>query len=82
MSPLKDLQPEHFNLLNITTSEDLPYFFGLGMSCKYNCNYGFKESVGNDLAQKMDIRMKMKKSVAKTGSLKLSTTDKVPKDGA
>lgn len=40
--PFKSIQPSDYNLLNIEQSEDHPYFFGLGMSSRYNCNAGFK----------------------------------------
>ena len=41
MGPLKNLTPSSYNLLNIKSSEDHPYFFGLGMPSRFNCNHGF-----------------------------------------
>ena len=39
--PFKSLQPKDYDLLNISSSDDRPYFFGLGLSSKFNCNHGF-----------------------------------------
>lgn len=37
------MQPKDFDLLNIPEEDnDIPYFFGMGLPCKYNCNYGFE----------------------------------------
>ena len=45
-SPLKNLKPKDYNLLNIQPSfEDLPYLFGMGLPAKYNCNCGFDEEM-------------------------------------
>ena len=63
-------------MLNITSSEEHPYFFGLGLASRYDCNYGFKESVGSELAQKMDIRIKMKKSGSKMNIGAIKNHDK------
>lgn len=42
--PFKSLQPKDYDLLNISSSEDRPYFFGLGLSSKFNCNHGFQHN--------------------------------------
>ena len=41
MPILKNLVQEDYNLLNIKHTKERPYFFGLGMPSRYNCNYGF-----------------------------------------
>ena len=45
--PFKNMQADNYNLLNISDSEDHPYFFGLGLASKFNCNYGFQNAVHN-----------------------------------
>lgn len=42
--PFKSLTAEDYNLLNIRDSPEHPYFFGMGLSSKFNCNYGFKNN--------------------------------------
>lgn len=41
MPIIKNLCMEDYNLLNIKHSKDRPYFFGLGIPSRFNCNYGF-----------------------------------------
>ena len=42
LEPFKNLTADNYNLMSIGHSEDQPYFFGMGMASKFNCNYGFK----------------------------------------
>ena len=41
MNMLKAVGQADYNLLRIKSSEDSPYFYGLGMPTKYCCNDGF-----------------------------------------
>ena len=45
MPIIKNLQIEDYNLLNIKNTKDRPYFFGLGIPTRFNCNYGFQKKV-------------------------------------
>jgi len=38
MPIIKNMSMEAYNLLNIKHSKDRPYFFGLGIPTRYNCN--------------------------------------------
>lgn len=41
MPVIKNLSMEDYNLLNIKHSKEHPYFFGLGIPTRFNCNLGF-----------------------------------------
>ena len=41
MPIIKNLCMEDYNLLNIKHSKERPYFFGLGIPTRFNCNQGF-----------------------------------------
>lgn len=41
MPALKNLHVRDYALLNISSNSERPYFFGLGMPSRYNCNKGF-----------------------------------------
>lgn len=45
MPIIKNLNIEDYNLLNIKHSKDRPYFFGLGIPSRFNCNHGFQKKV-------------------------------------
>ena len=36
---------ESYNLLNISDTPEKPYFFGMGMASRFNCNYGFENQL-------------------------------------
>lgn len=47
MPIIKGLCMDDYNLLNFKHSKDRPYFFGLGIPSRFNCNHGFhKKSTG------------------------------------
>ena len=43
MNMLKSIGQADYNLLQIKSTEDRPYFYGLGMPTKYCCHDGFKD---------------------------------------
>jgi hypothetical protein len=45
MPVIKNLQIEDYNLLNIRHTKERPYFFGLGIPTRFNCNHGFQKKV-------------------------------------
>ena len=47
MPIIKNLSIEDYNLLNIKNTKERPYFFGLGIPTRFNCNYGFKSKIKN-----------------------------------
>jgi len=78
MGPLKNLTPSSYNLLNIKSSEDHPYFFGLGMPSRFNCNHGFnhipsktgKDGEEGEISSNKKIKSSMMKSSGKFSLLK------------
>jgi hypothetical protein len=42
LPPLRNMTPQNYNLLNIEDTEERPYFFGLGLPSRFNCNKGFQ----------------------------------------
>lgn len=45
---------DDYNLLNFKHSKDRPYFFGLGIPSRFNCNHGFhKKSTGTGKSSKI-----------------------------
>ena len=49
MPIIKHLNIEDYNLLNIRNTKERPYFFGLGIPTKYNCNHGFQKKAKSRL---------------------------------
>ena len=41
MPIIKNLTLQDYNLLNVRNTKERPYFFGLGMPSRFNCNHGF-----------------------------------------
>ena len=41
MPILKNLIKKDYDLFNIKNTKERPYFFGLGMPSRFNCNLGF-----------------------------------------
>jgi len=41
MPMLKNVIKKDYDLFNIKNTKERPYFFGLGMPSRFNCNLGF-----------------------------------------
>ena len=41
----QNITPQNYNFLNIEDTEERPYFFGLGLPSRFNCNKGFSEEM-------------------------------------
>ena len=47
--------------MDIKDSKDHPYFFGMGLACRYNCNYGFNDAKvihNNYLSDEVEQKLK------------------------
>jgi len=51
MPILKNLIKKDYDLLNIKNTKERPYFFGLGMPTRFNCNHGFDSKDDRDFNQ-------------------------------
>lgn len=71
MPIIKNLCMEDYNLLNIKHSKERPYFFGLGIPTRFNCNQGFHKKIKSKHVDSNQHDLYGNKSHSKDAPLKI-----------